>query len=198
MLPQNHTPRIIVFIILGLTVLVMSVAVYLFSSSTPGVRNTDILLSVSSAPMETPRPALSTSLAMSKIPVVLKQLIEQDVQDSFVDISFDTVTYSSQNEDFNNDGIFEHVIRDFIFDDIPWAGASGNGPIMLYGIIDDDWKNIGTVEGNTYYLLESMTHGYRDIQTTWHMSATTYIMTTYLWNESLNSYEMIKSEDGLR
>ena len=38
-MPPNHTPRIVIFIILGFAVLAISIAVYLLSSGLPGVTN---------------------------------------------------------------------------------------------------------------------------------------------------------------
>lgn len=79
-------------------------------------------------------------------------------------------------------------------------GASGNGPFYVFHSKDGGLDLVGVLWGNGY----SRTR-YKDkeaFETTWHMSAAQYTLTTYAWNgevyQQVSSESVIEAEDRSR
>ena len=66
--------------------------------------------------------------------------------------------------DLNSDGKEEYFW-------LPWEicgtqvrGASGNGDIFVYGEIEEGWEEIGRIEGEGFWILESKKESYHDLR----------------------------------
>lgn len=85
----------------------------------------------------------------------------------------------SQNIDLNGDGIEELLVYPIEVCRNVIRGASGNGPIYVYQKQRDAWVNIGDLQGNSLKVISDKTNDYYNIETNYHMSATSGI--TYLY-----------------
>jgi len=93
--------------------------------------------------------------------------------------------------DLNNDGVLEYIIIPSGTESCGLRGASDNGPIDVYGLVNGNWKLIGELNGNTVKPRETYTNGYLDLLTHWHLSAVSGDISEYLWNGE--KYLLIKS-----
>lgn len=99
-----------------------------------------------------------------------------------------------ESVDLNNDTIEEFIIFPYWFCG-GIRGAAENGPIYIFQKINEDWKNIGRLDGNKIDIEKSKTNGYYDIETFMHLGAGSAIVNSYQWEESILSYELKKSEE---
>ena len=77
-------------------------------------------------------------------------------------------------------------------------GASGNGPFYVFHIKDGGGLDlVGVLWGNDYS--RTMYQGKEAFETTWHMAASKYTLTTYAWNgkvfEQVSSESVVEAED---
>ena len=95
--------------------------------------------------------------------------------------------------DLNKDGISEYLTFPTAFYKggeriIEMRGASGNGNILIYGVINKEWKLIGSLIGNDIKKTKiDSTEGYANLITGMHMSWAGRYITEWIWNG--NEYE---------
>jgi len=107
----------------------------------------------------------------------------------------DTDCISSESIDLNTDGTEEFIIFPGWFcGGTEIRGASGAGPIYVFQKINQEWKIIGKLEGSIVNIEANKTGGYYDITTFWPLGASSAIIYSYQWEETILSYELKKSE----
>ncbi len=149
-----------------------------------------VLLILSTLKFTTDSAPLSEDLRQ----LILKDLISMYASESKSGYSSD-ISYSISHEDLNDDGNFEFIVNNVRVEDIFVGGASGNQEYLLYQRINSAWQQIGKIGGNQYSILDTKTAGYRDIETKWHISASSYTETIYKWQASTLRYESVISKE---
>lgn len=96
-----------------------------------------------------------------------------------------------QKIELNEDEIPEYIVILGTTDNCIYRGASGNGPIDVYGFINGQWSLIGELYGNMVAPMEIKTNGYLNLVTHLHSSAVAGRMDEYNWDGK--KYELKKT-----
>ena len=98
--------------------------------------------------------------------------------------------------DLNNDGRLEYVVFPEEYFDKKLGkqfvrGASANGPILVFGILNDEWADIGSMDGNSIgKVKDRRSEGYVNLVTYGHNSAISGVFREYAWDGG--RYKFIK------
>lgn len=109
--------------------------------------------------------------------------------------SLEQVTAKVDAKDLNIDGEDELIIFPETVCGSSPRGASGNGPIYIYGKANGAWRSIGALDGNGYEITTNQSQAYYDIETSWHMSAYSRTKTIYRWDSAKNTYVSVSSTE---
>lgn len=106
-----------------------------------------------------------------------------------------SITLEGKTIDLNTDGTWEYIIFpqclhfNGTFTCIP---GTGGGPMYVFGFIQDKWKLIGEVSGNSIQEMKSrQTKGYTNLVTITRIGAAMSVIDEYAWNGE--RYELIKT-----
>ncbi len=115
----------------------------------------------------------------------------------------ESISFEGYKFDLNNDGVFEYaVLPEGInkytvvlegFMGCILRGASGNGPIDVYGLFNGSWKLIGELYGNLVAPVKNQTKGYLNLVTHGHGSAYSGTFSEYAWDGE--KYVLIKNTE---
>lgn len=134
---------------------------------------------------------------------IIVRYIVESVTEYSVDFSesickLQTITVEGEQTDLNDDGVPEYIVypegvylNDNLIDTV--RGASGNGPIFVFGNLQGKWTLIGNLGGNSVTPLSRSNKGYLNLAAYWHMSAVSGIIDEYAWNGEV--YELIKTTE---
>lgn len=106
--------------------------------------------------------------------------------------------YSYEISDLNNDGVDEFIVEPQSLCALgsgSLRGGTGNGAFLFYQKFNNNWKNIGEINGSGYELLETTNENYRNLRSFWNLSASCYKETLYKWDKEKLFYKSNSFKD---